>query len=650
MKKSVITLCILILFFLSVGVHSAETEEKENTVTKGEFIIELLDTMGVDVAPYEATEAVPFSDVSAEFSPYLDAAIRLGIIEDVTKPEFGENEEITREQAYTFLVRSLNLRDSYSKEPMNEFSDVKDISSWAREELAAAISLDLIEGIHKKKIRPKKLLTIHNMEGIFKRYKDNFDRLSIVVTNDVHGRVLPNNSQGEMGMAKIATIVNQLRKENKHTYLFDAGDAFHGTNYVNVNDGVAAVKLMNAIGYDAMVLGNHDFNYGKKKLAELILMAEFPILSGNVQYETSEQYLTKPYITFDFSGKKVALLSVTVNKTSVKTGASNVEGLQFEPEVEAVERLVEEVKEDVDHIFLLSHCGYNVDKKISEIDDIDLIMGGHTHTTLEYPQLYEGTYITQGWEHGKAVSVLHVLFHNEKFVGIQGHLVRDHSGLEENESVKSMLEAIKAEVGEVINEIVATIDVDLNGGRKNVRTKETNLGNLITDIMKNTTEADIAFMNGGGIRTGIPAGDVTVGNVYDVFPFGNRVVTMEVTGEDILRSLEFAVRKYPKESGDFLHVSGMSFTFDRKMPEGERVTDVFIGDEPLNLYMPYKLATDEFLASGGDGYSWLAEKNIESTSDKLLSELFIEYLKEDKPFPTVEGRIKVKQNQETDSQ
>lgn len=641
MKKSIITF-LSTLLLLSLVVQPAAAS-KPGHVTKGEFLTGLLDTMGVDTAPYADTEDVTYTDVPDELAPYLDAAMRLDIIDETEDDVFGANEKITREQAYVFLVRSLNLMNEYDHSYLNQFRDANAVSNEARDELAAASALDLVVGHPGHVLRPNAPLKAGDMADMLARYADNFDRISIVATNDMHGRILHNEENGEMGMARIAAITEQVRAANDDTFLFDIGDTFHGTNYVNFSEGAAAVNLMNAMGYDAMVLGNHDFNFGQERLHELMEMADFPVMSGNVTYEETGEFLTDPYDIVEVNGKEIALIAITAQDTTVKTAPANLEGLHIEYELPALQSLVEEVQDEVDHIFVLSHSGYDVEMELAqEIDGVDLILGGHSHTTLEYPQLHDGTYITQAWEYGKALSINHVLFYEDELVGINGFLARDHAGLDEEPVIQSMLENIEAEVREAMDEVIATIDVDLNGERSLVRTQETNLGNLITDAMRDLTGADVAFTNGGGIRDSISAGDVTIGDVITAFPFSNFVVEIEVTGADLLQSAEHGARLYPAENGGFFHVSGMSYTFDPSRPAGDRVIEMYIGGEPVDPEATYTAATNDFMASGGDGYEWLASAPVTSDTGQLLSEVLIDYLqREDIQIPGVEGRINV---------
>lgn len=607
-------------------------------VTKGDFLKELLDNMNVDVAPYEGTDEV--LGVSEDLAPYIEAGVRLDLVDAQEENSDSFNKNIKREEAYAMLAQSLNLLDDYDEEGLHQFRDYRAVSDEFVDELSAAAALDLVEGFGQT-LRPKAPLTADYLEGMFERYDNNIDRISVTAANDFHGRILHNADNGELGMAKVATIANQLREENEYSFLFDIGDTFHGTNYVNFSEGEAAVDLMNEMEFDAMVLGNHDFNFGQERLHELMDMADFPVMSGNVRYEDTDELLTEDgYQIVEAMGKEIALLSITAYDTYEKTAPANLEGLYIEREVEALQGLVDEVKDDVDHIFVLSHSGYNIEVEMAEqVDGVDFIMGGHSHDTLEYPEIHNNTYITQAWEFGKALSVNNVLFHDGEFIGINGHLARDHDGLEPEPNVQAMLDDIEAEVGETLNEVIATIDVDLDGARANVRTKETNLGNLITDAMRDLTGSDIAFTNGGGIRESISAGDVTKGDVITAFPFLNFVIEIEVTGEDLLRSAEHGVRLAPEENGGFFHVSGMSYTYDPSQSAGERIVDMYVGGEEVDPEATYTVATNDFMAGGGDGYTWLGDAEMITDTGELLNEVLIDYLQAGKEIPQVEGRI-----------
>ncbi|MFA9558136.1 5'-nucleotidase C-terminal domain-containing protein [Evansella sp. AB-rgal1] len=638
MKKILVSLLSLSLLLSLVG--QVVLAHNDNSVSRQEFLTAFIDEIGINVEQYEGAE-VPFEDVSDEFAPYVEASIRLGITNGMRNNFFGSNEKITREQALTFMIRSLNL-DVNNQELDTDLSFTDLEQSWAKQELITSINLELIQGYSDHSLRPNDLLTKEHMNILFDRYHSNFDRITFVHTNDIHGRVMYNEANGEMGLAKIANIANEVRENNPNTLLIDLGDTFHGTTYVNFNEGEAAAKAMNQMGYDLMVAGNHDFNFGYERLLELDTITDFPILGGNVLViETGETLLAGTHVV-EIGGKKLGFIGLVATDTVIKTHPNNVEGLQFNNEVEVAQHFINELQDDVDHIILTSHIGYSVDKRVAEkVEGIDVIFGGHSHSTLEKPVLHNNTYIAQAYEHSKAVGISQLVFFKEELLSVSGHLVRDHSHLIANSDVEATLNQYKKEVDTALGEVIGTVDTTLIGfDREVIRKQESNLGNLITDAMRDATDAQIAFTNGGGIRADIEAGEVKMDHVISAFPFVNTVIALELTGKHIMKSLEHSVRNYPDQNGGFLHVSGLTFTFDPSKPVGQRITEVLVDGKELDVNEKFVVATNDFLAAGGDGYEWLQEGKLLIDTGELLSTVAINYIAAGKPIPGVENRIK----------
>ncbi|MET3507412.1 5'-nucleotidase C-terminal domain-containing protein [Halalkalibacter oceani] len=639
MKKGLASILALLL---SLTIAQSAFANGAEEASRGEFVKALLETLEVDVAHYAELDDNEFEDVPAELAPYVKAAGTLGITKGISNTTFGTNEKITREQAYVFLIRALNLADDYDVVVLNNYYDADNVSDWAKGELAAAIELGLLQGYLDHTLRPGRNLLTKHMDLLLARYDENFDRVSIVHTNDLHGRVLYNEENGEMGLAKIATKIEQVRSSNPDTFVFDMGDTFHGTNYVNLNEGQAAVEAMQLIGFDALVPGNHDFNFGRERLLEIAAETDFPIISANVVETETGETILPAYDIVTLGDKTFALIGVTAQDTVVKTHPANIEGLTFKAEAETIETYVKELQDEVDHILVLSHAGYDIDQQIAaQVDGIDLILGGHTHTTLEKPELHGQTYITQAYEHGKAFGVTHMLYFEDELIGVQGHLVRDSAALEPDQQVTDLLNEYVEEVEEAFSEVIGTIAVDLDGAREDVRTKETNLGNLITDAMRDVVDAEIAVTNGGGIRDNIAAGEVTFGDVNTAFPFPNFVIALELTGEQLLNSIEHSVSLYPEENGGFLQTSGLTYSFDPARPAGSRITEALVNGEPLQADAVYTVATNDFTAAGGDGYEWFMEANLVADTGEYLSTVLIDYIRAGKPIPEVENRIRV---------
>ncbi len=444
-------------------------------------------------------------------------------------------------------------------------------------------------------------------------------KITIVHTNDTHSRIL--DSDGGFGFAKIATIIKETKAKNPNTLVLDAGDTLHGLPIVNISEGANAVKILNATGYDFMTLGNHDFNYGKERLLELKNMAKFSMLSANI-LDSNGNYVFKPYEIKEMDGVKVAIFGLTTPETAYKTSPLNVKGLVFADVIETSKKMVKELKDKADVIIALAHIGLDessvvTSKKIAEsVEGIDVIIDGHSHTILENGMLVNNTLIAQTGDYDKNLGFVEIEVTNGKVTKKEAKLmsVKDNTEVIADETISNLITAIGEENKPLLSKVVAKTDIYLDGLRENVRTKETNLGNLSADAVRNTSGADIGFVNGGNIRIDIQPGDITFGDVAKLFPFGNRIVVIELTGEDVIKALENAVSGYPAAQGGFLHVSGLTFKFSKDREIGSRVYELKIGGELIDtaeeLAKKYTVAVNDFLAVGGDGYDIMKGKTV----------------------------------------
>lgn len=460
----------------------------------------------------------------------------------------------------------------------------------------------------------------------------DFD-LTIIHTNDTHANL--DNAP------KRATLINGLRAANANNLLLDAGDVFSGTLYFNTFEGAADLELMNYMEYDAMVFGNHEFDLGSSAeghsaLAEFVGGADFPMLGANIDFSgdanlaplVAGEAFTKTAsngqiysgVVKEIDGEEVGIFGLTTAETA---DISSPGAVEFTDYLEAAEEAVEWFEsEGVNKIIALTHIGYDDNPAFdndrtlaAEVDGIDVIVGGHTHTTLLPPTEINDTIIVQANEYGKILGQLDLTFDAEgnvtDFNGVH-HKVEDT--IADDEGAAAILEPFAEQVEELKEtEIGVNANNFLNGtrGEFGIRASETNLGNFITDGMlakakQINPDTTIALQNGGGIRASIEEGPITYGEVLTVLPFGNALAIMEVTGEELLDALEHSVRQFPSENGGFLHVSGMFFNYDGKAPAGDRVLSAFVdnGEEyvELDLEETYTVATNSFTAKGGDGF------------------------------------------------
>ena len=339
----------------------------------------------------------------------------------------------------------------------------------------------------------------------------------ILHTNDVHGRLVshtPQNAEKEIGgLVRLATLVEEVRETyGSKVLLLDAGDATHGTNIVNLFSGRSSIEVMNAMGYDALTLGNHDFNYGQDVLLECMADARFPFLAANVTDE-SGTLLTYSALVQEIDGLRVGIIGVIDEETPILTHPKNVEGLVFHNPIEVASSLAKKLRPEVDILIALTHIGYLNDVKLAETaPEFDVIVGGHSHTTLEDAVDVGGVLIVQSHEYANNLGFLRLVVEDEKIVEYERNLIPVTHTVPKNEKVQAIVDKWDALLQERLSQVVGKSDISWDGERANVRTRETNLGNLVADVMRDAVDADIAFMNGGGIRASIASGDVTVGD------------------------------------------------------------------------------------------------------------------------------------------
>ncbi len=505
--------------------------------------------------------------------------------------------------------------------------------------------------------------------------------IRILYVNDFHGFAEPYKPLGSNelsgGISYLAAKANELRRE-KPSLLLAAGDMIQGNNWANFFQGESVIEWMNALRFDAMVVGNHEFDFGQKVLRKRISQAKFPVLGANVEGLSS----LKPYVIKELQGVKIAIIGVTTEDTPITTHPKNVIGLKFLSPVDTVEKYIKELRGQSDVLIVLSHIGYSADRALAEkvspvrnfsrsdaergseqsgiisngVKGIDVIVGGHSHTRIDAPVRVGDAIIVQAWEHGKALGVLDLTLEGGKIIRFKGHLeeIKPEKGKEDKETA-SLVEKYKKRVDAVLNKEIGTAEVDLDG--ENVRRKETNLGDLISDVMRSFSGADVALINGGGIRANIKKGTIRVKDVYSVLPFDNYIVAIKLTGKQIREALEHGVSGVEDGEGRFPQVSGITFEYSPSQKRGSRTKAIFVGGKPIEPDREYIVATNDFLAAGGDGYQSFVEaiqsskdlpvsvglvkgeKVVYGDSGRWLRDELVKYIKEKKKIaPRVEGR------------
>ena len=468
--------------------------------------------------------------------------------------------------------------------------------------------------------------------------------LRIIHINDLHGYAEPHRPYGSAeslgGVAYLAGRVMQLKAEKKiPTLLLAAGDMLQGNLWTNLNRGRGMIELMNLMRLDAMVVGNHEFDFGQEALRSRIAEAAFPILGANVAGSTR----LKPYVIKKVGGLRVGILGVVTKETATLTHPANVRGVTFSSPEEACARYMPELRREADVIVVMSHIGYAGDLRLAErVHGLHAIIGGHSHTKLQRPHMVGNTAIVQAWEHGKALGVLDLTLRDGQVIKAEGRLEEIKPvGGEPDPGIAALVSRYAAAVDGAMGDIIGRSCADLNG--EYVRYEETNLGNMVADVIRGGVGADIALTNAGSIRASVKKGDISLRHVYDVLPFGNYVVVMKLTGKQILRTLEHGLAHAGEGGGAFLQMSGLRVVYDSSAPAGNRVREARVGEAPLNLEQEYMVAVNDFMAAGGDGYDFLKSPTVAGDDDRgrLVVEMVADFIREKGEIcPKTEGRIR----------
>ncbi len=465
-------------------------------------------------------------------------------------------------------------------------------------------------------------------------------KLTILHTNDHHGRFWA-NKDGEYGLAARATLIRRLREEIKasggEVLLLDAGDVNTGIPQSDLLAAEPDFRGMSVIGYDAMAIGNHEFDNSlsviQKQQAE---WAKFPFISANIYHKKNLSRVFPSHITRTLGGVRVVIFGLTTEDTPKKSKAEHTQDITFTPAAEEARALVPQLRPKADVLIALTHTGHYPDEKhgsdapgdvtiARQAPGIDLIIGGHTQKPLFKPDIQNGTVIVQAHEWGKYVGRvdLEVLDGKVRLTGyklIPVNLKDSQERITPAADLEKMLRPYKEKGEKALLIKVATADGEFIGKREVVRTQETNLANLITRAMQAKFKADLAVMNSGGIRESLFPGDVTIENILTVLPFGSEIVTAELTGDALRKYLEEVITLGTPGSGSFPQLSGVEVILDKSTG---KLKDLRIGGKEVNLQKKYLVALPEFIANGGDKYPILNFRKYGHVDADVLKEYLL---------------------------
>lgn len=449
-------------------------------------------------------------------------------------------------------------------------------------------------------------------------------KLTILHSNDHHGHFWA-SKDGEYGLAARATLINEIRdqvkKDGGHVLLLDAGDVNTGTPQSDMLDAEPDFKGMAELGYDAMAIGNHEFDNTLQTIFKQRKWAGFPFLSANIYYKNTSRRVFPSHITKDLEDLKVTIFGLTTEDTPIKSNPANSKHVRFVPVVDEAKKVVPFLKQNTDVLIAVTHAGHYANEERGSnapgdvaiaraVNGIDLIVGGHTHLPLFQADIQNGTIIVQAQDWGKYLGrvdleILDGKVTLKEYKLIPVNLKGSANRIAPDTNVEALLRPFKEKGDAALSLELGSTEENLVGERNIVRMGETNLGNLIAEAYRAKFNADIAMTNSGGVRASIPAGKITLESVMNVLPFGNDIGTADVTGQqlvDYFTTVVHTLAPKPTETapgGAFPQLAGIEMTANREM---KTITDVKIGGVAIDLNKTYKLALPKFVAEGGDGF------------------------------------------------
>lgn len=497
--------------------------------------------------------------------------------------------------------------------------------------------------------------------------------LTILHSSEHHGAALPLEERvgrGETrqvgGMAARATLIKNIRQEGAAVLLVDSGDILIGTPLSSFFRGEPDIQAMNLMGYQAMAAGNHDFDFGLAHLRRLRDLATFSILCSNVVGKQTT-LPCQPTAIVKIGNLSIGLIALLGRSNFPETFNRDVVAhLGFRPPIETARTLATNLKGEggVDLVIAVTHQGTEEDLALlTQAPEVDVIIGGHTagfdglltagRTEPTGSQTDPGTIFVKTHRQGKTLGRLDLVLARDaatnslRVTQAKATNLPVTAKIPPDPAAQALLDRyaqqLEAQAGKVIGETL----VDLEGESGLIRSRETNLGSLLADLLRAEFRTDIALVNGGQIRDGIPAGPVRIKHVLQVLPFDSQMVTFTVTGAEIVEALENSVGALPRKAGRFLQVSGLTVTYDLSAPPGSRVREVRMQGQKIDPKRRYSIATDVFLAEGGDGYTMFADARDRLDRQIPLRDLLLKALQAGPIKASPDGRIQFVNSEKT---
>ena len=505
--------------------------------------------------------------------------------------------------------------------------------------------------------------------------------LHILHINDFHSRIEPiskfdstctteDDAAGKCfgGVARLAAKINELRdgitQAGGNVIVLDAGDQSQGSLMYTQYKGAAEAGFMAMIGFDAMAVGNHEFDNGPEGLAVFLDKADTPIISGNLDVSQSNLLngRLQKHVVLDVGGQKIGIVSALATDTPETSSPGPT--VIFKDDIDSLKAEVAELQsQGVNKIIALEHLGYVRDQKIAaEVPGLDAVVGGHSHTYLSsndpdaagpYPTKVKGpdgadVPVVQAYAYSKYLGHLELTFDDAgNLISAKGEPILLDASVKPDPTYAAKVADLAKPLEEVRAKVVAEAAAPIDGQRETCRQQECQMGNLVAEAMLDRVKdqgVTIAIQNGGGVRASIDAGPITMGEILTVLPFQNTLSTFETTGATIVAALENGVSQVEEGAGRFPQVAGLKYSFDPAKPVGSRVSDVLVESDgswgAIDPGKTYLAVTNNYVRTGGDGFAMFKDAPNAYDFGPDLADVTADYLAAHLPYtPALDGRI-----------
>lgn len=618
---------------------------KNKLLTREDAAVLLVDSF--ELVEINSLDIKGFENTPKELGYSMSGAFGSANVIAGAKDSINSNNQKSIETIINSTVMNL-MEDRLSFNPNGKVTEKEFATYIAKALYGPDLKIDFLktaikDGFFKSNLK-NTFITLKKAEKLLDFTKsDDFQVLTTFATSDIHGNYVPytsNDKNFQIGsVARISNIINKVRNDlgtNNVLYL-DGGDSPYNTSLANLTNGDVSIEVLNKLGLDATVLGNHDFDYTFENLLRLSKNATYPMLSANTFYKNDEYPKElKPYIIKNSGGVKVGIFGITDDMSAETTLYTNTKDIKFYDDIEMAKQVVNRLKnkEKCDIVIALSHLHSKNTTLLQQVDDIDISIGGGNDIAGR-PTVINNSWLINPGKHAEALNQINLNIYKGKLIGTLFSQIFLSNAYTEDVEMNELIDVYQKQVDISMSSVVGYLSQGVEWSSQLVRAQGSTIGNLIADSLLDYTKdynTTIALQNGGGIRATLPSGDVTLRNVYSTLPFDNNIMVVEITGQTIWAALENGVSAYPSLDGRFLQVAGIKYTFDASKSAGSRIQSVQLANgQDISKDTTYKVVINNYLGGGGDGYDMLNLLNTQkpiATNVKVIAHLNKSYLRD----------------------